>query len=72
VPNELAPTTYDRMPVILTEHGERFWMDADAPPEEALSVLAPYPADLMEAFAVSTAVNLAGRDAPEMVEPLPI
>ena len=32
---------------------------------------APYPADLMEAFPVSTAVNRAGRDAPEMVEPLP-
>jgi putative SOS response-associated peptidase YedK len=36
----------------------------------ALSVLAPYPADLMEAFAVSTAVNRAGRDAPEMVAPI--
>jgi hypothetical protein len=48
-----------------------FVSQADAPPEEALSVLAPYPADLMEAFAVSTAVNSPGRDAPEMVEPLP-
>ena len=58
------------MPVILTEHGARHWMDQDAPPEEARGVLAPYPADLMEAFAVSTAANRAGRDAPEMVEPL--
>jgi len=60
----------NRPPVILTEHGERLWMDQDAPPEEALSVLAPYPADLMGAFAVSTAVNSSGQDAPEMVEPL--
>jgi putative SOS response-associated peptidase YedK len=45
-------------------------MDADAPPEEALSVLTPYPADLMEAFAVSTVVNSPGRDAPEMIEPI--
>jgi putative SOS response-associated peptidase YedK len=30
----------------------------------------PYPADFMEAFAVSTAVNSPGRDAPEMVAPL--
>jgi len=44
--------------------------DTDAPPEEALSVLSAYPADLMEAFGVSTAVNRAGRDAPEMVEPV--
>jgi putative SOS response-associated peptidase YedK len=59
------------LPVILTEHGERLWMDAGAPPEEAISILTAYPADLMEAFAVSTAVNRAGRDAPDMVEPMP-
>ena len=45
-------------------------MDQDAPPDEALSVLAPYPADLMEAFAASTAVNSPGRDAPEMAQRL--
>jgi hypothetical protein len=33
-------------------------------------VLAPYPADLMEPWPVSTAVNQAGSDAPEMVESL--
>jgi putative SOS response-associated peptidase YedK len=31
-------------------------------------LVSAYPADLMEAFAVSTAVNRAGRDAPEMME----
>jgi hypothetical protein len=41
------------------------------PPDEAMSVLTAYPADLMEAFAVSTDVNRAGRDAPGMVEPVP-
>jgi putative SOS response-associated peptidase YedK len=61
-------TIHDRMPAILTEHGEQLWMDAGAPAEEAMSVLTAYPADLMEAFAVSTAVNRAGRDAPDMVE----
>jgi putative SOS response-associated peptidase YedK len=30
-PNELVATIHDRMPVILTEHGERLWMDTDAP-----------------------------------------
>ena len=35
-----------------------------------LAVLVPYPADLMGAFAVSTAVNSSGQDAPAMVEPL--
>lgn len=69
-PNELVAAIHDRMPVILTEHGEKLWMDADAPPDEAMSVLTPYPADLMEAFAVSKAVNRAGRESPEMVEPV--
>ena len=45
-------------------------MDVDAPTEEALSVLASYPADLMEAFAVSTAVNRAGFDSPDLVKPV--
>ncbi|MGE3911178.1 MAG: hypothetical protein AB7K36_17600 [Chloroflexota bacterium] len=43
-------------------------MDADAPPEGVPSMLAPYPADLMGAFAVSTAVNRAERDIAELVK----
>jgi hypothetical protein len=39
-------------------------------PDGATSMLAPYPADPMEAFAVSTAINSPGRDAPEMVAPV--
>jgi putative SOS response-associated peptidase YedK len=68
-PNELVEQIQNRMPVILTQHGEQLWLDPDAPADEAMTVLTPYPADLMEAFAVSTAVNRAGRDDPEMVEP---
>ena len=68
-PNDLVATIHDRMPVILTRHGEQLWLDPDAPADEARTVLAPYPADLMEAFAVSTAVNQARKDDPSMVEP---
>ena len=45
-------------------------MDVDAPTEEARSVLTAYPADLMEAFAVSTVVKVPGRDRLEMVRPV--
>ena len=69
-PNELVATIHDRMPVILTEGSERLWLDPETPPVEALTVLRSYPAELMEAFPVSTAVNQAGRDAPEMVMPV--
>jgi putative SOS response-associated peptidase YedK len=57
-PNELVATIHDRMPVILTEHGERLWTGQGAPPEEALSVPAPYPADPVEAFAVPAPGNI--------------
>lgn len=69
-PNELVATIHDRMPVILTEGNERLWMDPETPPVEALSVLRPYPGDLMEAYAVSTAINRPGGDRPEMVTPV--
>ena len=68
-PNEVVEPIHDRMPVILTRDAERLWLDADAPPLEAMFVLLPYPGDLMEAFAVSSAVNRPGRDAPDLVEP---
>jgi putative SOS response-associated peptidase YedK len=67
-PNELVATIHDRMPVILTEGSERLWLDTKVPALEAMSVLQPYPADLMETWPVSTMVNRAVRDAPEMVE----
>ena len=67
-PNDLVERMHNRMPAILTRHGEQLWLDAETPPDEAMTVLSPYPADLMEAFAVSTAVNHAGHDGPEMME----
>ena len=71
-PNDLVTTIHDRMPVILTRHGEQLWLDADAPPDEAMTVLAPYPADLMEAYAVSSAVNSPRGQAEELIEPLAV
>jgi putative SOS response-associated peptidase YedK len=52
------------MPFILTQHGERLWLNREAPAREALSVLRPCPADLMETRPVSTAINRAGTDRP--------
>lgn len=68
-PNELMETIHNRMPVILTEHGEKVWMDPEAPPDEAMTVLQPYPADLMDAYPVSKAVNSPQSQGPELIEP---
>src|SRR5689334_13352028 len=48
VPNELVAPIHNRMPVILLPDDEERWLDPDmTEPEEIVSLLRPYPADLM-------------------------
>jgi len=49
-PNELVAPIHIRMPVILLPEDEEHWLDPDmSEPEEIVSLLRPYPADLMMA-----------------------
>jgi putative SOS response-associated peptidase YedK len=50
------------MPVILPTDAEAVWLDPSISKEHALSLLRPYPADLMTAFPASTRVNSVGND----------
>jgi putative SOS response-associated peptidase YedK len=61
-PNELVAPVHDRMPVILSMDGEAVWLDPSLSREHALSLLGPYPADLMTAFPASTRVNSVRND----------
>jgi putative SOS response-associated peptidase YedK len=61
-PNELVAPVHDRMPVILPTDAERIWLDPAISKEHALSVLEPYPADLMLALPASTRVNSVRND----------
>ena len=56
------------MPVVLPRHLEDFWLDRtiDDPAARA-SDLAPYPNDAMEAYEVSTLVNSAANEGPEVI-----
>lgn len=68
--NELMRPLHDRMPVIIAPDQHAVWLDPDlrdAGPLQAL--LAPYPAELMVATAVSRAVNRVGNDGPELLAP---
>ncbi len=68
--NDLLRPIHERMPVILPRDLEEFWLDGDVTDPAALSdVLAPYPGDLMEAYEVSTLVNRAGNNGPELIVP---
>jgi putative SOS response-associated peptidase YedK len=61
-PNELVAPVHDRMPVILPTAAEAVWLDPSISKEHALSLLGPYPADLMTAFPASTRVNSVRDD----------
>ena len=68
--NDLLRPIHERMPVILPRELEEFWLDGDVIDSAALTdVLAPYPEDPMEAFEVSTLVNKATNNGPELIVP---
>ena len=66
--NDLLRPIHDRMPVILSMDMEAFWLDGSVDDPGALgSVLTPYADDAMEAYEVSTLVNSAANDGPEVI-----
>ncbi len=67
-PNELLAAVHPRMPVILKRDDEERWLDPDLKDGAALlSMLRPYPADEMEGYEVSRAVNSPLNDGPECI-----
>ena len=70
-PNEVTKDVHDRMPVILPEHTYDTWLNPSFDDiNELKKLLAPYPADEMEKYEVSTLVNAAKNDSPELISPL--
>jgi putative SOS response-associated peptidase YedK len=69
--NEMMRALHDRMPVILHERDYEAWLDPGNEDTEALvRLLAPFPADEMRAYPVSTRVNNARNNGPALIEPL--
>lgn len=70
-PNDLLAPVHDRMPVLLPESAWARWLDPTAKDADALAaLLVPAPDDLLELWPVSTAVNSADNNGPELVEPV--
>lgn len=70
-PNELMAMIHDRMPVILHPRDYTKWLDpSPQTPEQLLPIIKPFPADMMDAYPVSTLVNKASNDVPELVVPV--
>jgi putative SOS response-associated peptidase YedK len=69
-PNELCAPIHDRMPAILEGDDARSWLEAPAEAAEPLvDLLRPFPAERMEHWPVSRAVNDARRDGPDLAAP---
>lgn len=68
-PNEFMRPIHNRMPVILTAQDYEVWLDPAVQQTDALqALLKPYPAEEMEAYAVSKMVNNPRFDMPQCVE----
>ena len=69
-PNSVTAPIHDRMPVILRPEDEGLWLDRSVSDASALlPLLVPYPADVMEAYAVSRSVNAPTVDDPACITP---
>jgi putative SOS response-associated peptidase YedK len=70
-PNELMGAIHDRMPVILHPRDYAKWLNpAPQTPENLQPLIKPFPAEAMTAYPVSTLVNKATNDVPELVVPV--
>ena len=67
--NELLAPIHDRMPVVLPPGLEDLWLDRSVDdPDVLASVLSPLADDALQAYEVSTLVNSAANNGPEIIE----
>ncbi|MBB6735841.1 SOS response-associated peptidase [Cohnella zeiphila] len=68
-PNRLMAGIHDRMPVILRREDEPLWLDRGVrDPGKLRKLLAPYPAEEMEAYEVPSRVGSVAIDDPGNIE----
>jgi putative SOS response-associated peptidase YedK len=68
--NPLVGGVHDRMPVMVLSEDYDQWLGPTSESDEPRALLRPYDAALMEAYAVSRAVNSVKNDNEECIEPI--
>ena len=69
--NDLLKPIHDRMPVILPREVEPLWLDASVDEPDLLAYMfRPYDSNGMDAYEVSTLVNSAGNNVPDVMAPV--
>jgi putative SOS response-associated peptidase YedK len=66
--NKLMEPIHGRMPVILDWSGENVWLDPRAATEDLQSLMVPFPAGRMDAYAVSAWMSNAKNEGPRCIE----
>ena len=61
---------HDRMPALLMKDHQKNWLDLDIPAKDAVSMIEPYPDDLLTYDKVSKKVNSPKNNSAELVEPI--
>lgn len=70
-PNDVVAEIHDRMPVILSPDDYDLWLDPEMDdPANLTRLYKPFPADQMESCMVSTEVNNARNEGPQLIEPI--
>lgn len=65
--NELIEPLHDRMPAILEPASYEVWLDPKTDPAALKKMLAPFPASKIKTHPVSSAVNYAESDSPDLL-----
>jgi len=60
---------HDRMPAILSADAERSWLDIEIPVEDALSIISPYPEELLHFYAVENRVGKVAENDVDLIAP---
>jgi len=68
VPNALVSPIHNRMPVILDPDTWDTWLSGETALADLRSLLFPFPAEELEAYSVSAAVNNVRNDGAELLE----
>lgn len=70
-PNDYIRQFHNRMAIILPKEAYTEWLfSGEMKPEEALSMLQPFPADKMRAYEVSKLVNSAHTEGADLIAPV--
>ncbi|NQY66493.1 MAG: SOS response-associated peptidase [Flavobacteriales bacterium] len=61
---------HQRSPVILSPEDEKLWLTKDAPFDEVLNLLQPYPGELMNAYPISKEIKSPSANGVDLLQPI--